>query len=128
MVVGARKRLSMIRTMPELREKLWSNVHRLQNGLKERGFDIGNTNSCVTPVYMHGSVAEACGLTIELREKYHIFCSMVVYPVIPKGMILLRLIPTTAHSHEDVDSTLWAFSKVAEKLKAGAFKEMPAWH
>lgn len=127
MVVGARKRLELLRTRPELREKLWSNVHRLQNGLKERGFDIGDTNSCVTPVYMHGSVAEACGLTIELREKHDIFCSMVVYPVIPKGMILLRLIPTAAHSHEDVDITLEAFSAVKARLAEGAYREMPSW-
>lgn len=128
MVIGARKRLELIRTMPELREKLWKNVDRLQNGLRNRGFDIGDTNSCVTPVYMHGTVAEACGLTIDLREEYNIFCSMVVYPVIPKGMMLLRLIPTAAHSFEDVDVTLDAFSAVTKKLKEGAYTEMPAWH
>lgn len=127
MVIGARKRLDMIRNRPELREKLWSNVRRLQQGLLNRGFDLGNTDSCVTPVYMHGSVAEACGLTIELREKHDIFCSMVVYPVIPKGMILLRLIPTSAHSFEDIDRTLEAFTTVQEKLQQGAYTEMPAW-
>jgi glycine C-acetyltransferase len=127
MVIGARKRLELIKTTPELRERLWSNVRRLQSGLKERGFDIGDTNSCVTPVYMHGSVAEACGLTIELREKHDIFCSMVVYPVIPKGMILLRLIPTAAHTFEDVDLTLEAFSTIKARLQEGAYSEMPAW-
>ncbi len=121
-VVSARKRLQMIRTMPELKDKLWENVNALQNGLRQRGFDIGNTNSCVTPVYMHGSVEEAMQLVHDMRENYRIFCSIVVYPVIPKGMILLRLIPTAAHSLEDVEETLEAFSAIAEKLKSGQYQ------
>ena len=124
LVIGALKRLDMIRTMPELREKLWKNVNMLQNGLKERGFDIGNTNACVTPVYMHGSVGEAAELIRDMRENYNIFCSMVVYPVIPKGMILLRLIPTAAHSEEDIQLTLDAFETVKRKLENGTYHQL----
>ena len=122
-VVSARKRLEMIRTMPELKDTLWRNVNALQNGLKERGFDIGNTNSCVTPVYMHGSVEEAMQLVHDMRENYRIFSSIVVYPVIPKGMILLRLIPTATHTLEDVEETLNAFSAIADKLKKGLYQQ-----
>ena len=122
-VVGAKKRLEMLRTMPELKDKLWENVNALQSGLKAKGFDIGNTNSCVTPVYMHGSVEEAMELAYDLRENHRIFCSIVVYPVIPKGMILLRLIPTTVHTMEDIEETITAFSAVSEKLKSGAYKK-----
>lgn len=124
LVIGALKRLDMIRTMPELREKLWRNVNMLQNGLRERGFDIGNTSACVTPVYMHGSVGEAAELTKDMRENHNIFCSMVVYPVIPKGMILLRLIPTAAHSEEDIRLTLDAFEAVKAKLKDGTYQRL----
>ena len=105
-VVGARKRLEMMKAMPELKDKLWANVEKLQSGLKERGLDIGNTNSCVTPVYMHGSVQEAMALVKDMRDNYNIFCSIVVYPVIPRGMILLRLIPTAGHTFDDIDKTL----------------------
>ncbi len=122
-VVGARKRLEMLRTRPELKAKLWENVHLLQSGLKEHGFDIGNTNACVTPVYMHGSIGEAAMLVQDMRQNYKIFCSIVLYPVIPKGMILLRLIPTAAHSKEDIDITIDAFSEVAKKLKGGVYEE-----
>lgn len=125
-VVGARKRLEMLRTMPELKNKLWENVNALQNGLKERGFDIGNTNSCVTPVYLNGSIPEAMALVNDLRENYGIFCSIVVYPVIPKGLILLRLIPTAAHDFEDIAETLEAFSAIREKLHNGVYKKLSA--
>jgi glycine C-acetyltransferase len=121
-VEGMLKRMEMVTTMPELRHKLWDNVHRLQNGLKERGFDIGNTNSPVTPVYMKGDVPEATNMVMDLRENYHIFCSIVVYPVIPKGDIIYRLIPTASHSFEDIDETLAAFEAVKKKLDAGAYK------
>mgnify|MGYP003313519348 FL=1 len=105
LVKGALKRLDLLRTNPKLKSKLWENVNALQNGLKKSGFDIGNTQSCVTPVYLKGSIPEAMALVQDLRENYGIFCSIVVYPVIPKGMILLRLIPTATHTLEDVDIT-----------------------
>ncbi len=126
MVKGALKRLEMIRTMPELKEKLWQNVNSLQSGLKEKGFNIGNTNTCVTPVFLEGDIPEAMALVHDLREHHRIFCSIVVYPVIPKGMILLRLIPTAAHSLQDVEETITAFSAVREKLEKGVYKEMSA--
>lgn len=126
LVEGALKRLDMIRTMPELREKLWQNVNALQNGLKERGFDIGTTQSCVTPVYLKGSIPEAMALVKDLRENYGIFCSIVVYPVIPKGLILLRLIPTATHTLEDVSETLEAFSSIRSRLENGTYKRLSA--
>jgi glycine C-acetyltransferase len=116
MVIGALKRLEMLRTMPELKEKLWENVRLLQNGLKEKGFDLGDTESPVTPVVLEGNVPEATGITFDLRENYDIFCSIVVYPVVPKGVILLRLIPTTVHTKEDIEYTIKAFSEVKVKL------------
>ena len=122
MVIGALKRLEMLKTMPELREDLWTVVNALQSGLKENGFDIGVTESPVTPVYMHGGIVEATNLILDLRENYNIFCSMVIYPVIPKGDILLRLIPTAMHTVEDVDETIAAFKECHEKLKAGEYK------
>ncbi len=121
-VMGNLKRLDMLRTMPELKEKLWSNALRLQTGLKERGFDIGNTDSPVTPVYMKGGVEEATQMVMDLRENYGVFASIVVYPVIPKGHIIYRLIPSAAHSFDDIDITLKAFSETKEKLDAGAYK------
>jgi len=121
-VEGMLKRMNMVLTMPELREKLWHNVSRLQQGLKERGFDIGNSNSPVTPIYMKGDVPEATQMVMDLRENYHIFCSIVVYPVIPKGDIIFRLIPTSAHSDEDIDLTLKAFEETKKKLDAGNYK------
>lgn len=121
-VVGNLKRLDMLRTMPELKEKLWSNAMKLQNGLKERGFDIGKTDTPVTPVYMKGGVEEATAMVMDLRENYHIFCSIVVYPVIPKGHIIYRLIPTAAHTDQDIEETLKAFSETKAKLDAGAYK------
>jgi glycine C-acetyltransferase len=108
--------------MPELREKLWNVVNALQTGLKEAGFDLGKTNTQVTPVYMKGGEAEATNMVYDLRENYGIFCSMVVYPVIPKGEILLRLIPTAMHSLEDVEYTLNAFKELHKKLIAGKYK------
>lgn len=121
-VIGNLKRLEMLRNMPELKEKLWSNAMKLQNGLKERGFDIGKTDTPVTPVYMKGGVEEATAMVMDLRENYHIFCSIVVYPVIPKGHIIYRLIPTAAHADQDIEETLKAFSETKAKLDAGAYK------
>ena len=121
MVEGALKRLELLRNCPELREKLWTIVKALQTGLCERGFDIGNTNSPVTPIFMNGTIPEATNVILDLRENYNIFCSIVVYPVVPKGVILFRLIPTAAHTLEDVEITLKAFSEVKEKLAAGKY-------
>ena len=124
MVKGALKRLDMIRTMPELRETLWANVNALQNGLTEKGFNIGKTNTCVTPVFLEGDIPEAMAMVHDLRENHKIFCSIVVYPVIPKGMILLRLIPTAAHNIDDVEETIIAFSLMREKLEKGIYKRI----
>ena len=124
LVVGALKRLDLLRTRPELKAKLWENVNALQSGLKERGFDIGTTQSCVTPVYLKGSIPEAMVLVKDLRENHSIFCSIVVYPVIPRGIILLRLIPTATHTLEDVSLTLDAFTAIRERLEAGIYKRM----
>lgn len=121
-VIGALKRLDMVRTMPELRSNLWRNVSQLQSGLKEAGFDIGTTNSCVTPVYMKGGVGEAMALTYDLRENHNIFCSIVVYPVVPKGTIILRLIPTSVHTPADIKETIAAFKVVQKGLSSGAYK------
>ena len=126
MVKGALKRLDMIRTMPELRTKLWENVNALQSGLVGKGFNIGKTNTCVTPVFLEGDIPEAMAMVNDLRENYRIFCSIVVYPVIPKGMILLRLIPTSAHNLDDVNETIEAFSSIREKLKNGLYKKIAA--
>ena len=122
LVIGALKRLSILKSRPELKNKLWENVLMLQNGLKNNGFNIGNTQSCVTPVYLEGSIPEAMSLVKDLRENFGIFCSIVVYPVIPKGLILLRLIPTATHTKEDINETLDAFSKIRERLKGGVYK------
>ena len=121
-VIGNLKRLELLRTQPELREKLWHNALKLQNGLKEKGFDIGNTDSVVTPVYMKGGVEEASAMVTDLRENYRIFCSIVVYPVIPKGHIIYRLIPTAAHTDKDIEQTLKAFSETKAKLDKGEYK------
>lgn len=121
-VLGNLKRLELLKTKPELKDKLWSNALKLQKGLKERGFDIGNTNTMVTPVYMKGGVEEASAMVMDLRENYHIFCSIVVYPVIPKGHIIYRLIPTASHTDADIEETLKAFSETKAKLDAGAYK------
>ncbi|MFC5194999.1 MULTISPECIES: aminotransferase class I/II-fold pyridoxal phosphate-dependent enzyme [Bizionia] len=126
LVVGALKRLDMLRTMPELKQNLWKIVDALQSGLKERGFDIGTTQSCVTPVYLKGSIPEAMALVKDLRENYGIFCSIVVYPVIPKGLILLRMIPTATHTLEDVRVTLDAFDAIRTRLENGTYKRLSA--
>ncbi len=126
LVKGALKRLDMIRTMPELKQNLWKIVNALQSGLRARGFDLGTTQSCVTPVYLKGSIPEAMALVKDLRENHGIFCSIVVYPVIPKGLILLRLIPTSMHTLEDVEETLQAFSSIRERLNSGLYKRLSA--
>jgi len=123
---GALKRLDMLRTMPELKQNLWKIVDALQSGLKARGFDIGTTQSCVTPVYLKGSIPEAMALVRDLRENHGIFCSIVVYPVIPRGLILLRMIPTATHTLEDVELTLDAFDAIRERLDNGTYKRMSA--
>jgi len=123
MVIGLLKRLELLKNNPELREKLWTIATTLQNGLRARGFDLGVTNTMVTPVFLKGELLEATALTMDLRENYGIFCSIVVYPVIPKGLIELRLIPTAVHTLEDVQRTLDAFSEVSDKLKSGYYKE-----
>lgn len=122
LVEGAIKRFELLKAHPELREKLWQNVRALQGGLRERGFDIGATNTCVTPVYMHGEVEEATALVRDMRENYGVFCSIVAYPVIPKGMLILRLIPTAMHTDEDIRITLEAFSAVREKMERGVYR------
>ena len=128
LVIGAMKRLEMVQTMPELREKLWTIVHALQTGLRAKGFNLGKTQSCVTPVFMEGGVTEATQLIFDLRENHHVFCSMVVYPVVPKGVIMLRIIPTSSHSMEDVKYTIDCFTKVKHKLDKGLYpKEIPNW-
>ncbi len=121
-VVGNLKRLELLRSKPELKANLWKNALALQNGLKEKGFDIGKTDSVVTPVYMKGGVEEATAMVMDIRENYKIFCSIVVYPVIPKGHIIYRLIPTADHTQEEIDLTLKAFSETKAKLDAGAYK------
>jgi len=122
--VGALKRLDMLRSMPELKDKLWENVNTLQNGLKSRGFNIGDTNTCVTPVYLNGSIPEAMMMVNDLRENYGIFLSIVVYPVIPKGIILLRMIPTASHTLQDIEETLVAFEAIREKLTNGTYLKL----
>ncbi|TXF79373.1 aminotransferase class I/II-fold pyridoxal phosphate-dependent enzyme [Chryseobacterium sp.] len=123
MVIGGLKRLDLLRSQPEIKEKLWENVLKLQNGLTDRGFNIGNTNTCVTPVMMQGSTVEATLLVKDLRENFGIFTSVVIYPVIPKGMILLRLIPTASHTDSEINATLDAFDAIHEKLISGVYKE-----
>ena len=124
LVVGALKRLDMMRSSTKYKDKLWENVHALQGGLRERGFDLGTTQSCVTPVYLKGSIPEAFALVKDLRENYKIFCSIVVYPVIPKGLILLRLIPTASHNFKDIEETLEAFSSIRDRLVSGVYKKI----
>lgn len=122
LVIGNLKRLELLRNHPELKAKLWENALKLQNGLKAKGFDIGKTDSVVTPIYMKGGVEEATAMVMDLRENYNIFCSIVVYPVIPKGHIIYRLIPTAVHTDEDIALTLKAFEETKQKLDAGAYK------
>ena len=122
MVEGCLKRLDMIRTMPELREKLWLITRTMQKGLRDRGFNIGKAEACVTPVFLEGNVPEATNILIDLRTNYKIFCSAVIYPVVPKGVIMFRLIPTSMHSLEDVEYTLNAFGEIQKKLKDGVYQ------
>lgn len=121
MVIGALKRLEIVKTQPVLRERLWTIVNALQTGLKAKGFNLGNTQSPVTPVILSGTVPEGTNIILDLRENYGIFCSIVVYPVVPKEIIMLRIIPTASHSLEDVAYTIKAFSEIQEKLKAGKY-------
>jgi glycine C-acetyltransferase len=121
LVVGALKRIQLMRDHPEYREKLWTLTRSLQSGLQNAGFNIGDTNSPVTPVYLSGSIPEATNMVKDLRENFGVFCSMVTYPVIPKGMIILRLIPTAMHTEEDVKYTIECFSKIVNKLKNGEY-------
>lgn len=123
LVIGARKRLELIKTHPEYLHQLWKNVKMLQSGLIARGLNIGETASCVTPVYMQGQPEEAAALVHDLRENFGIFCSVVVYPVVPRGMIILRLIPTALHTEKDIQLTLDAFGSIAAKLHAGGYKQ-----
>ena len=122
--IGSLKRLELLRQSSEIKDKLWVNVNALQNGLKERGFNIGDTNTCITPVYLEGSIPEAMIMVNDLRENYGIFLSIVVYPVIPKGIILLRMIPTASHTLADIDETLAAFEAIREKLVNGTYKQI----
>ncbi len=124
MVIGALKRMDMIRTMPELRSDLWTIVNALQTGLRERGFNVGGGESPVTPVFLNGTVNEATNLTFDLRENFDIFCSVIAYPVVPKGIIMLRLIPTAVHTLEDVSYTIDAFTKIKDKLDSGFYASM----
>jgi glycine C-acetyltransferase len=129
-VVGARKRLEMLKNSTELKDNLWKIATSLQQGLKAEGFNLGVTNSCVTPVFLQGGLGEATNLTVDLRENHGIFCSIVVYPVVPKDTIMLRLIPTAVHTLEDVDYTIKTFSKVKAKLEAGEYKseKIASWN
>ena len=122
LVIGAQKRLELLKSKPELKENLWKIVRALQEGLKKAGFDIGKTESPVTPVYLNGTIPEATNLIVDLRENFDIFCSMVVYPVVPKGIIILRLIPTAVHTLEDVAYTIEAFGKIKQKLAEGKYQ------
>ena len=124
MVKGALKRLDMIRTMPELKDKLWQNTNSLQSGLRSAGFDLGTTQTCITPVFLKGDVPEAMALVHDLRENHGVFCSIVVYPVIPKGLIILRLIPTATHTQVDIDETIVAFTAIRELLENGTYKKI----
>jgi len=121
MVIGAMKRLELLRTKPELKRKLWENVRYLQKGLKALGLNLGNTQSPITPVYLSGDIPEATNLTVDLRKNYNIFCTIVVYPIVPKGVILLRLIPTTVHTKEDITLTINAFAHIKENLEKGKY-------
>ncbi len=123
-VIGNIKRLELLRTKPELKAKLWENVNHLQSGLRAKGFELGITNSCVTPVYMKGTVEEATELVKDLRENFGIFCSIVIYPVVPKGTIILRLIPTASHTKEDIETTIEAFDAISGKLASGHYQKM----
>jgi len=123
LVIGAMKRLELLKTQPQLKDNLWKVTRAMQSGLKERGFNIGTTSSPVTPVLFKGGVGEAANMSMDLRENFGIFCSVVIYPVVPKDVIMFRIIPTAMHTLEDVELTLTAFSKLKEKLDNGFYKE-----
>jgi glycine C-acetyltransferase len=128
LVIGAMKRLELLQTEPELRQKLWAIVEALQKGLRARGFNLGRTQTCVTPVFLAGGITEATQIIFDLRENYHLFCSMVIYPVVPKDVIMLRIIPTAVHTLEDVEYTIDCFTKVKAKLDKGLYpKEIAKW-
>ena len=126
LVVGAQKRLDLLKSKPELKDQLWTVVNALQSGLREKGFNLGTTKSPVTPVLLAGQIPDATALTLDLRENFNIFCSIVVYPVVPKDVIMLRLIPTAAHTLDDVKETIDAFEKIAAKLDKGLYSKQPA--
>ena len=128
LVIGGMKRLELLRTKPELKDNLWKIVDALQSGLKSKGYDLGTTKSPVTPVYLNGTEYEAGNLIMDIRERYNIFCSMVIYPIVPKNIIQLRIIPTAVHSLEDVDETIAAFDAVREKLESGKYKAEGIFH
>lgn len=123
MVIGSIKRLELIKTQPELKANLWKVVNALQNGLRDAGFNIGNTTTPVTPVLLNGTIPEATHLTKDLRENFNLFCSIVVYPVVPKGVIMLRLIPTAVHTLEDVEYTIKSFKSIKHKLDSGEYRK-----
>ena len=123
LVIGNIKRMEIIDSPEgdELRKKCWAVTHAIQNGFKEEGFDIGEAEACVTPVHIKGGIAQATKMAKDLRENYRIFCSMVIYPVIPKGMIIFRIVCTAAHTMEDVNYTLKVFKEIKAKLDAGLY-------
>ncbi len=116
MTLGAIKRLELVQSHPEYREKLWTIVNALQKGLKDAGLDLGKTASPVTPVFLKCDLTQVTQLVFDLRENYNIFCSVVIYPVVPKDVVMLRLIPTAAHSLKDVEYTVKAFSEIKRKV------------
>lgn len=122
LVIGGMKRLELLRTQPELKANLWKIVDAIQSGLREKGYNLGTTKSPVTPVFLNGTEYEAGNLILDLREKYNIFCSMVIYPIVPKNIIMLRIIPTAVHSIEDVDETIEAFDAVRDNLESGEYR------
>ena len=122
LVIGGMKRLELLRTQPELKENLWKIVNALQTGLREKGYNLGTTQSPVTPVFLNGTEYEAGNLILDIRERYNIFCSMVIYPIVPKNIIMLRIIPTAVHTLKDVEDTIAAFDAVREKLKSGVYR------
>jgi glycine C-acetyltransferase len=122
-VLGIKKRFELMQRDPSMKENLWNIVNKLQTGLRERGFNIGDVKSCVTPVFLDGTPFEASQLVYDMRENYGVFCSMVIFPMIPKGTIILRMIPTAAHTEQDVEDTLEAFTAIGKKLKEGFYKD-----
>jgi glycine C-acetyltransferase len=120
------KTLPMAMVKGALKDTLWKNTNSLQSGLRNAGFDLGTTQTCITPVFLQGEVPEAMALVYDLRENHGVFCSIVVYPVIPKGLIILRLIPTATHTQTDIDETIVAFSAIRDLLENGTYKKLAA--